>query len=154
MNRIIIICNCRFYALLDVFFVNKIENCSCKLFFFQAQDVDIQYENDNVYHKMSPGNAYKGVTRWFSPSNSYIQIDSFEQPVACGKDFQLDILYSTPNDTNYNFYVMVSFQISNLLFISLDTNRSIGNNVDHFCLHFHRYKYRNCTYMFFICSLL
>lgn len=60
---------------------------------------------------MSPGNAYKGVTRWYSPSNSYIQIDSFKQPVACGKDFQLDILYSTPSDTNYNFYVMVSFQI-------------------------------------------
>lgn len=77
--------------------------------FFQAQDVDIQFESDNVYHKMSPGNAYKGVTRWYSPSNSYIQIDSFKQPVACGKDFQLDILYSTPSDTNYNFYVMVSF---------------------------------------------
>lgn len=59
---------------------------------------------------MSPGNAYKGVTRWYSPSNSYIQIDSFKQPVACGKDFQLDILYSTPSDTNYNFYVMVSFK--------------------------------------------
>nr|XP_034308643.1 pregnancy zone protein isoform X4 [Crassostrea gigas] len=76
-------------------------------FSISAQDVDIQFESDNVYHKMSPGNAYKGVTRWYSPSNSYIQIDSFKQPVACGKDFQLDILYSTPSDTNYNFYVMV-----------------------------------------------
>lgn len=76
---------------------------------------------------MSPGNAYKGVTRWYSPSNSYIQIDSFKQPVACGKDFQLDILYSTPSDTNYNFYVMVSFQISNLLFLEQKTEELISN---------------------------
>lgn len=76
-------------------------------FSISAQDMDIQYEKENVYHKMSPGNAYKGVTRWFSPSNSYIQIDNFKQPVACGKDFQLDIIYSTPKDTDYNFYVMV-----------------------------------------------
>lgn len=75
---------------------------------------------------MSPGNAYKGVTRWYSPSNSYIQIDSFKQPVACGKDFQLDILYSTPSDTNYNFYVMVSFQISNLLFLEQKTEELIS----------------------------
>lgn len=95
---------------------------------------------------MSPGNAYKGVTRWYSPSNSYIQIDSFKQPVACGKDFQLDILYSTPSDTNYNFYVMVSFQISNLLFFSIDKNRRIDINFDHFCPHFHRWKYRNYTF--------
>lgn len=113
--------------------------------------MDIQYEKENVYHKMSPGNAYKGVTRWFSPSNSYIQIDNFKQPVACGKDFQLDIIYSTPKDTDYNFYVMVSFHSNLVLFIIYRRKqRGIVTKFDYYLyLNFHRYEYRK--HICFIC---
>ena len=85
-------------------------NIDCNVLLHKALDKDLQDEDDKLYHKLAPANAYRSVTRWFSPSNSYIQIEKPQQPLACGRETQLDILYSTPDDTNYNFIIMVSYK--------------------------------------------
>ncbi|XP_061179924.1 alpha-2-macroglobulin-like [Saccostrea echinata] len=76
-------------------------------FSIEAIDADVTYKDDSLFHNLAPATAYKSVRRWYSPSDSYIQIEDNQQPLACGKDVHLDLLYSTPNDTNYNFYIMV-----------------------------------------------
>ena len=48
------------------------------------------------------------IQRWFSPSDSSIQIEDIPEPVKCGQDLKLGILYSTPPDTRYRFHVVVS----------------------------------------------
>lgn len=78
----------------------------------QAVGLSIQNEDGEQYPRHYLGSAYKNVRRWFSPSDSYIQIEHIQQPLACGKDSQLGLLYSTPNDTNLNFYIMVSYKLN------------------------------------------
>eukprot|EP00105_Crassostrea_gigas_P026706 XP_011447751.1 PREDICTED: pregnancy zone protein [Crassostrea gigas] len=76
-------------------------------FSISAVGLSIQNEDGEQYPRHYLGSAHKNVRRWFSPSDSYIQIEHIQQPLACGKDSQLGLLYSTPNDTNLNFYIMV-----------------------------------------------
>lgn len=83
----------------------------------QAEGLSIQNEDGKQYPRWALGNASKNVRRWFSPSDSYIQIENIQQPLVCGKDSQLGLLYSTPNDTNLNFYIMVSYKTNILDFI-------------------------------------
>lgn len=83
----------------------------------QAEGLSIQNEDGKQYPRWALGNASKNVRRWFSPSDSYIQIENIQQPLVCGKDSQLGLLYSTPNDTNLNFYIMVSYKTNILVFI-------------------------------------
>lgn len=78
----------------------------------QAVGLSIQNEDGEQYPRHYLGSANKNVRRWFSPSDSYIQIEHIQQPLACGKDSQLGLLYSTPNDTNLNFYIMVSYKLN------------------------------------------
>lgn len=83
----------------------------------QAEGLSIQNEDGKQYPRWALGNASKNVRLWFSPSDSYIQIENIQQPLVCGKDSQLGLLYSTPNDTNLNFYIMVSYKTNILDFI-------------------------------------
>ncbi|VDH93325.1 Hypothetical predicted protein [Mytilus galloprovincialis] len=62
------------------------------------------------YHhiiKMYEPSSYHHAQKWFSPSNSYIHIPSVENKVKCGSTLDLDVLYSTPLDTRYKFFVQV-----------------------------------------------
>ncbi|XP_071167643.1 alpha-2-macroglobulin-like isoform X4 [Mytilus edulis] len=62
------------------------------------------------YHhiiKMYEPSSYHNAKKWFSPSNSYIHIPSVESKVKCGSTLDLDVLYSTPLDTRYKFFVQV-----------------------------------------------
>ena len=52
--------------------------------------------------------AYHYANKWFSPTNSYIHIPAVERQVECGSTLDLDVLYSTPPDTDYKFFIQVS----------------------------------------------
>lgn len=96
----------------------------------QAEGLSIQNEDGKQYPRWALGNASKNVRRWFSPSDSYIQIENIQQPLACGKDSQLSLHYSTPNDTNLNFYIMVSYKASILDFIILIEPKFENKNME------------------------
>ena len=68
------------------------------------------YEPYGRYHyivKMYEPRAYHYANKWFSPSNSYIHIPAVERRVECGSTLDLDVLYSTPPDTDYKFFIQV-----------------------------------------------
>lgn len=52
--------------------------------------------------------TYHNIKKWYSPSNSYIQIEPVEEPVRCGTNLSLIIHYTTPPNTNYKFHYIVS----------------------------------------------
>lgn len=47
------------------------------------------------------------ANKWYSPSDSYIHIPAVEGQLKCGSVAEFDVLYSTPPDTNYKFFVQV-----------------------------------------------
>lgn len=96
----------------------------------QAEGLSIQNDEEKQYPQSTLGYAQKNVRRWFSPSDSYIQIENIQQPLACGKDSQLSLHYSTPNDTNLNFYIMVSYKASILDFIILIEPKFENKNME------------------------
>lgn len=59
------------------------------------------------HHQVSSARAYRYLKPWYSPSNSYLDISSIRETVKCGGDIPVQVTYTTPPDTDYNFHYQV-----------------------------------------------
>ncbi|KAK3096606.1 hypothetical protein FSP39_001625 [Pinctada imbricata] len=78
---------------------------------FSVQAKAIEYVSDyrtRTTLQLYQPSAYMYVRRWFSPSESFIQIEDVTEPVKCGQDLRLGVLYSTPPDSRYKMHVIVT----------------------------------------------
>ncbi|XP_064607902.1 alpha-2-macroglobulin-like isoform X2 [Liolophura sinensis] len=79
---------------------------------FNIEATALRYERGAMsfpenYHQVSSARAYRYLKPWYSPSNSFLDISSIRETVKCGGDIPVQVTYSTPPDTTYNFHYQI-----------------------------------------------
>ncbi|XP_052279729.1 ovostatin-like isoform X1 [Dreissena polymorpha] len=70
-------------------------------------DNDWRYTDGEIYFRTYTPSSSKSLTRWYSPSNSFIYMPAVKEEGKCGQDLVLDVFYTAQVDSNYIFSARV-----------------------------------------------
>ena len=78
---------------------------------FQLLAVEHQFPRRPNYYMPYEPRTHLSVKRWYSPSESFVQIQPIEGAVSCGQTLRASVSYITKDTVSQKFYYQVCYCI-------------------------------------------